>query len=48
MALAHFEALKKSLGTGISSEDKKIISESLDVEKEYEEVLNEDNGSTDE
>jgi hypothetical protein len=49
MALAHFEALKKSLGKGISSEDKKIISESLDVEKEYEEeVLKEDNGSTDE
>ncbi len=49
MALAHFEALKKSLGTGISSEDKKIISESLDVEKEYEEeVLKEDNGSMDE
>ena len=49
MALAHFEALKKSLGSGISSEDKKIISESLDVEKEYEEeVLKEDNGSTDE
>ena len=49
MALAHFDALKKSLGTGISSEDKKIISESLDVEKEYEEeVLKEDNGSMDE
>ena len=49
MALAHFEALKKSLGKGISSEDRKIISESLDVEKEYEEeVLKEDNGSTDE
>jgi len=49
MALAHFDALKKSLGGGVSSEDKKILSETLDVEKEYnEEVLKEDNGGMDE
>ena len=49
MALAHFDALKKSLGGGVSSEDKKILSETLDVEKEYnEEVLKEDTGGMDE